>query len=149
MPVSSSPTRISEGSPRISFHCSGAFEGPVRSYFSRRQAEYGFGEYGFKTPNSVIFSGLKKTRPSRFLLLKILECSFGLVNGQFLPFRWSFTCQTMAVNARNRANTTKFKSDVLETLVTLMLDFLVLTKLRGENSVSSSQPIICVPKRTH
>ena len=27
--------------------------------------------------------------------------------------------------------------------------FLALTEFRGENSVSSSQPIICVPKRTH
>ena len=29
------------------------------------------------------------------------------------------------------------------------MSFLGLTELRGENSVSSSQPIICVPKRTH
>ena len=29
------------------------------------------------------------------------------------------------------------------------LNFLALTELRGENSVSSSQPIICVTKRTH
>ena len=29
------------------------------------------------------------------------------------------------------------------------VSFLGLTELRGANSVSSSQPIICVPKRTH
>ena len=29
------------------------------------------------------------------------------------------------------------------------VSFLVLTEFQGENSVSSSQPIICVPKRTH
>ena len=29
------------------------------------------------------------------------------------------------------------------------VSFLALTKFRGENSVRSSQPIICVPKRTH
>ena len=40
------------------------------------------------------------------------------------PFRWSCACQTLAVNARNRAKTTKIKSDVLETLVILMPDFL-------------------------
>ena len=29
------------------------------------------------------------------------------------------------------------------------VSFFALTEFRGENSVSSSQPIICVPKRTH
>ena len=37
-------------------------------------------------------------------------------------FRWSFTCQSLAVNARNCAKTTKFKSDILETPVILMPD---------------------------
>ena len=35
---------------------------------------------------------------------------------------WSFTCQDLAVNARNRAKITKLKSDVLETPVILMSD---------------------------
>ena len=34
-------------------------------------------------------------------------------------------------------------------LNTELSEFLALTELRGENSVSSSSPIICVPKRTH
>ena len=34
--------------------------------------------------------------------------------------RWSFICQHLAVNARNRAKTTKIKSDILETPVILM-----------------------------
>ena len=29
------------------------------------------------------------------------------------------------------------------------VSFLALTKFRGENSVSSPQPVVCVPKRTH
>ena len=37
-------------------------------------------------------------------------------------FRWAFTCQTLAVNARNRAKTTRFKSDVLEAPVILVPD---------------------------
>ena len=37
-------------------------------------------------------------------------------------FRWLFTCQSLAVNARNRAKTTKFKSGFLETPVILMPD---------------------------
>ena len=49
-------------------------------------------------------SGLKKTRPFRFLLL---DSNLGLVHLQFLPFRWSFTCQDVAVNARNRAENNK------------------------------------------
>ena len=32
---------------------------------------------------------------------------------------------------------------------TELSEFLALTEFRGESSVSSSQPIICVPKRTH
>ena len=35
-------------------------------------------------------------------------------------FRWSFTCQNLAVSAKNRAKTTKIKSDVLETPVILI-----------------------------
>ena len=37
-------------------------------------------------------------------------------------FRWSLTCQTLAVDARNRAKTTKFKGEVLEAPVILMPD---------------------------
>ena len=63
-------------------------------------------------------SGLKKTRPFRFVLLKSAVLDWFMVSSCL--FWWSFTCQTLAANARNRAKTTKFKSDVLETLVILM-----------------------------
>ena len=62
--------------------------------------------------------GLKKTRPFRFLLLKTAVLDWFMVS--FCLFRWSLTCQTPAVNARNGAKTTKFKSDVLETPVILI-----------------------------
>ena len=66
-------------------------------------------------------SGLKKTRPFRFLLLKSAVLDWFVVSSCLV---WlSFTCQTLAVNARNRAKTTKFKSDVLETPVILMPGF--------------------------
>ena len=64
---------------------------------------------GANRPNSLGFSGLKKTRP--FQISTSDKCSFGLVYGQFLPLFWrSFTCQLLAVNARNRAKTTRIKT---------------------------------------
>ena len=62
--------------------------------------------------------GLKKTKPFRFLLLKSVVLDWFMVSS-CLSW-WSFACQTLAVNARNHAKTTKFKSDALETLVILM-----------------------------
>ena len=35
-------------------------------------------------------------------------------------FRWSFTCQDLAVNARSHAKTTRIKSDIFETPVILV-----------------------------
>ena len=58
-----------------------------------------------------IESGLKKTRPFRFLLPKSVVLDWFMVNSCL--FWWSFTCQTLAVNARNCAKTTKSKSDAL------------------------------------
>ena len=65
-------------------------------------------------------SGLKKTRPFRFLLLNTVVLDWFLVSSCLS--RWSLTCQTLAVNAKNRTKTTKFKSDILETPVILMPD---------------------------
>ena len=56
-------------------------------------------------------SGLKNTRPFRFLRLKSAVLDWFMVSS--CHFRWSFTCQNLAVNAMNRAKTSK--SDVLET----------------------------------
>ena len=70
--------------------------------------------------SSPPLSGLKKTRPFRFPLLKSVVLDWFMASSCL--FRWSFTCQSLAVNARNRAKTTKFKSGFLETPVILMPD---------------------------
>ena len=58
-------------------------------------------------------SGLKKNRPFRALLLRsVVLDSFMVVFGFFR----SCTCQTLAVNARNRVKTTKFKVTLSRTL---------------------------------
>ena len=59
-----------------------------------------FGQYSFQ-------SGLKKTRPFRFLLPKSVVLDWFMVSSCL--FRWSFTCQTLVVNVRNRAKTTNAK----------------------------------------
>ena len=48
-------------------------------------------------------------------------------------FRWSFTCPTLAVNARNRAKTTNFQKEVtfLGTPVILMPDFCLFCPFPG------------------
>ena len=63
---------------------------------------------------------LRRPGLSELLRLRTVALDWFMVSSCLL--RWPFTCQTLAVNARNRAKTTKFKSDVLETLVILMLD---------------------------
>ena len=74
-------------------------------------------------------SGLKKTRPFRFLLLESVVLDWFMV-GSCL-FRWSFTCQNLAaVNARNRAESTRIKSDVLEAPVILIREKRHLSKVR-------------------
>ena len=61
---------------------------------------------------------LKKTRPFRFLLLENVVLDWFRVS--FCLVQWSFTDQNVAGNARNRAETTKTKSVVLETPGILM-----------------------------
>ena len=63
-------------------------------------------------PEMALKSGLKKTRPFRFLPLKSVVLDWFMVSSCL--FRWSFTWQSMQ---GTRAKTTKFKSDVLETPV--------------------------------
>ena len=75
------------------------------------------GPYEFRRSD---VSGLKKTRPLRFLLLESVVLDWFMVISCFSESRWSFTCQYLAVSARNRAKTTKLKNDVLETPVVLM-----------------------------
>ena len=52
-------------------------------------------------------SGLKNTRPFRFLLLKSVVLDWFMVSSCL--FRWSLACQNLAVNTRNRAKTTRIK----------------------------------------
>ena len=72
--------------------------------------------------SSLLFLGFKKTRPCRFLLLESVVLDWFMVSSCL--FRWSFTFQNLATNAWNRAETTKIKSDVLETPVILMPEIL-------------------------
>ena len=73
---------------------------------------------GYRKSCKPCVSGLKKTRPFRFLLLKSVVLNCFMVSSCI--FWWSFTWQTLAVDARNRAKTTIFTSAVLETPVILM-----------------------------
>ena len=57
-------------------------------------------------------------QPVRTVLLESVVLDWFMVISCL--FRWSVTCQNFAVNARNCAETTKIKSDILETLVILM-----------------------------
>ena len=68
----------------------------------------------------VILSGLKKTRPFRFLLLNVYVWTG---SSSVLAFFGGRSPRNLAVDARNRAKTTKIKSDLLETPVILMADF--------------------------
>ena len=74
----------------------------------------------FFREQNYISSGLNKTLPFRLLLVKSVVLDWFMVRSCIL--RWSFICQNLAVNARNRAKITKIKSDVLETLDILMPD---------------------------
>ena len=65
--------------------------------------------------------------------------SKGYQNGWFS--RWQILFQISATG-RIRFRIVRFQTPS-------SVSFLAFTELRGENSVSSSQPIICVPNRTH
>ena len=67
-----------------------------------------------------LYSGLKKTRPFRFLLLKSVVFDWFMVSSCLFSGR--SPAKTLEVNARDRARIAKFKSDVLETPVILMPD---------------------------
>ena len=66
------------------------------------------------------------------------KCSFGLVHGQFL-FQWSFTCQSLAVNARNCAKTTKLKSAMRPQFGTYFVLKFVHSRVWGEISSTASK----------
>ena len=59
-------------------------------------------------------SGLKKTKPFRFPLLKSVVLDFFMVSS--FVFLWSFTCQTLAVNARNCAKNTNQQEASISTI---------------------------------
>ena len=67
------------------------------------------------------FRDLRRPGLSDFLLLKSVGLDWFMVSSCLS--RWPFTPQTLAVYARNRTKTTKFKSDVLESPVILMPGF--------------------------
>ena len=63
--------------------------------------------------------GTKKVTKDRDLRsLKVVVLNWFMVSSCI--FRWSFICQILPVNARNLVETTKIKSDVLETPVILV-----------------------------
>ena len=58
---------------------------------------------------------------------------------------WSYLPPSTEI--RKRANTVS--DSTLSNSAPNSVSFLALAEFLGESSVSSSQPIICVPKRTH
>ena len=79
---------------------SGSTDWPVQTI--KRKANMGI---QYRPPLSIrtpivdtIISGLKKTGPFRFLLLKSVVLDWFMVSS--CPFRWSFTCQNLALNLK-------------------------------------------------
>ena len=79
----------------------------VRSHTKRRQRQKididfktkSRREAGTKSKKWPLYSGLRKTRPLKFLLLKSVVLDWFMVSSCL--FRCSFICQDLAVNARN------------------------------------------------
>ena len=126
-----------------------ALKGPLRSHFwkKRRSSRTGAGE---SSGNSLEASNALNCRvwasPSHTLdgkdpreALRAFPGSFrdfsGISSGKSQPYYWGCGLQIWFWRAQSQTPN--------------WVSFLVLAEFRGESSVSSSQPIICMPKRTH